>query len=36
METNCIGYLIGTLISFYLSSIKSLEKYNITAITYIS
>ena len=36
METNCIECLIGTLISFYLSNVKSLKKYNITAITYIS
>ena len=33
METNYIGCLIGICISFYLSSIKSLEKGHITAIT---
>ena len=33
METNYIGCLIGICISFYLSSIESLEKRDITAIT---
>lgn len=33
METNYIGCLIGICISFYLSSIESLEKRHITAIT---
>ena len=33
METNYIGCLIGILISFYLSSIESLEERDITAIT---
>ena len=32
METNYIGCLIGICISFYLSSIESLEKGHITAI----
>ena len=33
MKTNYIGYFIGICISFYLSSIESLEKRHITAIT---
>lgn len=33
MATNYIGCLIGICISFYLSSIESLEKRHITAIT---
>ena len=33
METNYIGCLIGICISFYLSTIESLEKGHITAIT---
>ena len=33
METNYIGCLIGICISFYLSSIESLDKGHIKAIT---
>ena len=33
MKTNYIGYFIGICISFYLSSIQSLKKGHITAIT---
>ena len=36
METNYIGCLIGIGISFYLSSIESLEERQITAITCVS
>lgn len=36
METNYIGCLIGICISFYLSSIESLEDHHITAITCVS
>ena len=33
METNCVGWLISICLIFYLSSIESLEKRHITAIT---
>lgn len=35
METSYIGCIVGIYIIFYLSSIESLEKRNITATTYL-